>query len=118
MMPKEAIMAQSIAKDPNFPLKHAQITDLKDTKKMADEVRTADIVIIRNGETVGYLVNPAHYEALVEAAGETGTKLTETFLKNYEKRQGNLSRLDESYAAGKRGEWASDADVSEVFGPR
>lgn len=109
-------MAQSIAKDPNFPLKHAQITDLKDTKKMADEVQAADIVIIRNGETVGYLVNPAHYEALVEAAGEAGTKLTETFLKNFEKRKGSLDRLDASYAAGKRGEWAPEGDVSDTFG--
>ena len=111
-------MAQSIAKDPNFPLKHAQITDLKDTKKMADEVQAADIVIIRNGETVGYLVNPAHYEALVEAAGEAGSKLTETFLKNFEKRNGSLDRLDTSYGASKRGEWVSDDEVAEIFGQK
>lgn len=109
-------MGQSIAKDPNFPLKHAQITDLKDTKKIAEEVQEADLVIIRNGETVGYLVNPAHYEALIEAAAEAGAKATEIFLKNHAKRHGNLERLDESYAAAKRGYWASEDEIADVFG--
>lgn len=111
-------MGQSIAKDPNFPLKHAQITDLKDTKRIAEEVQGADIVIIRNGETVGYLVNPAHYEALIDAAGEAGVKATETFLQNYQKRHGDLKRLDASYAAGKRGEWATEGEVADTFGGR
>jgi PHD/YefM family antitoxin component YafN of YafNO toxin-antitoxin module len=111
-------MSQSIAKDPSFPLKHAQITDLKDTRKMAEAVKTADIVIIRNGETVGYLVNPAHYEALVEAVGQAGAKLTEAFLKNYEQRHGTLERLDAAYEAVKRGEFADDGEVDEVFGKR
>jgi PHD/YefM family antitoxin component YafN of YafNO toxin-antitoxin module len=111
-------MSQSIAKDPNFPLKHAQITELKDTRKMAEAVKTADIVIIRNGETVGYLVNPAHYEALVEAAGQAGAKLTEAFLTNYEQRHGGLERLDAAYAAAKHGDFADDDDVNEVFGKR
>lgn len=108
----------SVAKDPNFPMKHAQITDLKDTKRIAEEVQDADIMIIRNGETVGYFVNPAHYEALVEAATEMDARMEERFFKNYEKRHGSLDRLDEAYAAAKRGEVASDEEVSRVFGKR
>ena len=108
-------MGQSIAKDPNYPLKHAQITELKDTRKIAEAVRDSDIVIIRNGDTVGYLVNPDHYEALVAAAQEAGQRATETFLANRARRLGTLESLDTSYAAARRGEWASDEDVNRAF---
>ena len=109
-------MAHSVAKDPNFPMKHAQITDLKDTKRIAEEVQEADIMVIRNGETVGYFVNPSHYEALVEAAAEAGVRTTERFLENYKQRHGSLDRLDGSYVAAKRGEFAGADEVARVFG--
>lgn len=109
-------MPHSVAKDPAFPLRHAQITDLKDTKRMAEEVKEADIVVIRNGETVGYFVNPEHYEDLVEAAAEADARITKRFLGNYAKRHGGLERLEASFADAMRGEFASAYDVAQVFG--
>lgn len=112
-------MGYTVVKDPSFPMKHSQITELKNnTKKVTDEVAEADVMVIRNGETVCYMVNPAHYEAMVAAVMEAGVKATETFLANHEKRQGSLARLDSSYNAALRGEFASDDEVSRVFGSR
>lgn len=111
--------SHAIVKDPNFPMKHTQITELKNnTKKVTDEVSEADVMVIRNGETVCYMVGPEHYEAMVAAVMEAGVKSTETFLKNYEKRNGSLAPLDASYAAAKRGEVASADNVKRVFGRR
>ena len=109
-------MAHSIAKDPLFPMKHLQITELKNTKRVADEVQTADLMVIRNGETVGYFVNPQHYEALVDAASETEMRETEAFLRNYERRHGSLARLDAAFASSVQGEWASAEEEAKVFG--
>ncbi|MEB3327801.1 MAG: hypothetical protein VKQ33_01070 [Candidatus Sericytochromatia bacterium] len=109
-------MPHSVAKDPDFPLRHAQITDLKDTKRIAEEVKEADIVVIRNGETVGYFVNPEHYEALVEAAAEADARVTKRFLENYAKRHGGLERLEATMSDALRGDFASADDVDRVFG--
>lgn len=111
--------AYKVVKDPGFPMKHTQITDLKNkTKQVTDEVAEADVMVIRNGETVCYMVNPAHYEAMVAAVMEAGVKATETFLKNYQERNGSLTRLDASYNAAQRGEFASADQVAQVFGSR
>lgn len=109
----------TVVKDPTFPMKHTQITELKNnTKKVTDEVTDADVMVIRNGETVCYMVNPVHYEAMVAAVMEAGVKATETFIKNYQERSGGLTRLDASYNAAQRGEFASADAVAKVFGRR
>ncbi|HEY9900645.1 MAG TPA: hypothetical protein V6D00_15815 [Pantanalinema sp.] len=109
-------MGNTVVKNPDFPLRHAQITELKNTKKIAEEVEASDILIVRNGETVGYLVNPAHYEALIEAWKDAASKTTKAFLKAYEKRHGALDRLDSAYAASLQGEHASEEEVRAIFG--
>jgi PHD/YefM family antitoxin component YafN of YafNO toxin-antitoxin module len=96
-------------------MKLAQITDLKNTSKVAETVRDADVVVTRNGETEFYMVNPHHFEALVEIAKEAGIRATETFMANYAKRRGD-GALAGSYAAALRGEFASKAEEDEVFG--
>jgi PHD/YefM family antitoxin component YafN of YafNO toxin-antitoxin module len=48
-------------------MRHAQVTELKNTARIADLAKDADVLITRNGETIAYLVNPEHYEALVSA---------------------------------------------------
>lgn len=107
----------NIAKDPDFPLQHVQITELKNTTKMAEQVKESDILITRNGETVAYLVNPSHYEALVTHWNQTHTlTLAERFLRGYEQTHGTLERLDEAYAAAEQSEWATEDEVAEVFG--
>jgi hypothetical protein len=97
-------------------MRHAQITDLKNTKKLAEEAREADVLVSWNGETVFYVVNPLHYEALVSAALEAGSRTTEAFLASYERRRGSLAGLDAAHAASVRGEWASADEEAGVFG--
>ncbi|HEY9626097.1 MAG TPA: hypothetical protein V6C84_02240 [Coleofasciculaceae cyanobacterium] len=67
-------MNNSVIKDPAFPMRHAQVTELKNTAKIADLAKDADVLITRNGETIAYLVNPGHYEALISAWNELRTK--------------------------------------------
>lgn len=83
----------NIVKDPDFPLQHVQITELKNTTKMTEQVKESDILITRNGESVAYLVNPSHYEALVTHWNQTHTlTLAERFLRHGSK-AGNTSRM-------------------------
>lgn len=56
-------------------------------------VQQSDLLITRNGETVAYMLTPEHYEALIARAQGTCARATETFLKNYQQRQGNIHRL-------------------------
>lgn len=67
-------MNNSVIKDPAFPMRHAQVTELKNTAKIADLAKDADVLITRNGETIAYLVNPGHYEALISAWNELRMK--------------------------------------------
>jgi hypothetical protein len=109
-------MDRTVTKDPGYPMMHVQMSDLKDTKRIAEDVRSADLMLIRGSETVGYIVSPAHYEALVAAATESDHRNTERFLALYAERHGGLARLDESYQMALRGEFASEDEVAKVFG--
>ena len=107
-------MNNSAIKDPTFPMRHAQVTELKNTAKIADLAKDADVLITRNGETIAYLVNPEHYEALILAWNELRIKVSQTVLSSYEQQHG-MQRLDEAIAAVQRGEWATPEEEAEVF---
>ncbi|MEA5469931.1 hypothetical protein VB714_13720, partial [Spirulina sp. 06S082] len=62
-------------------MKHAQVTDLKNTARVAEMVEDADVLVTRNGQTVAYLVNPDHYERLVNNWYETRQAVTSGFLQ-------------------------------------
>ncbi|MBE9125453.1 MULTISPECIES: hypothetical protein [unclassified Coleofasciculus] len=109
-------MSNIIVKDPDFPLRHAQVTELKNTAKIAEMARNADVLVTRNGETVAYLVNPNHYEALIKNWLETKQAITPAFLKTYEQQHGSLERLEEAIATSHRGEFATPEEEAEVFG--
>lgn len=85
-------------------MRHAQVTELKNTAKVADLAKDADVLITRNGETIAYLVNPEHYEALIAAWNELRIKVSQTVLSSYEQQHRGLKRLDEAIAAAQRGE--------------
>lgn len=55
-------MGNTVVKDPDFPMKPAQVTELKNTAKIAEMAKGADVLVTRNGETVAYLINPDHYK--------------------------------------------------------
>lgn len=63
-------MSNTVVKDNKFPMKHAQVTELENTSKIAEMVKEADILVTRNGQTIAYLVNPKHYEVLVKACNQ------------------------------------------------
>ncbi|NJO43300.1 MAG: type II toxin-antitoxin system Phd/YefM family antitoxin [Cyanobacteria bacterium CRU_2_1] len=67
-------MNNSVIKDPTFPMRHTQVTELKNTAKIADLAKDVDVLITRNGETIAYLVNPERYEALISAWNELQIK--------------------------------------------
>ena len=83
-------MNNSVIKDPTFLMRHAQVTELKNTAKIADLAKDADILITRNGETIAYLVNPERYEAMISAWNELGIKVSQTVLSSYEQENGQL----------------------------
>ncbi len=109
-------MGNTVVKDPDFPMKHAQVTELKNTAKIAEMAKDADVLVTRNGETVAYLVNPDHYEALIANWLETRKAVTAAFLKSYSEQHGSLERLDEAIAASRRGEYATPEEEAKVFG--
>jgi PHD/YefM family antitoxin component YafN of YafNO toxin-antitoxin module len=117
------LMNNSVIKDPTFPMRHAQVTELKNTAKIADLAKDADVLITRNGETIAYLVNPEHYEALISAWNELRVKVSQTVLSSYEQQHGGLPRLDaailcettEPNAAAQRAEWATPEEETKVF---
>jgi PHD/YefM family antitoxin component YafN of YafNO toxin-antitoxin module len=109
-------MSNTVIKDPDFPMRHAQVTELKNTAKIAEMAKDADILVTRNGETVAYLVNPNHYETLIKNWLEIRKAVTDTFLKSYEQQHGSLERLDEAISASRRGEFATQEAEVEVFG--
>jgi len=90
------------------------LTKLKNTAKIADLARDADVLITRNGETIAYLVNPEHYEAMISAWNELRTKVSQTVLSSYKQQHGGLQQLDGVIAATQRGEWATPEEA-EVF---
>lgn len=108
-------MNNRVIKDPTFPMRHAQVTELKNTTKIAELAKDADVLITRNGETIAYLVNPEHYEALVSAWNELRIKTSQAVLSSYEQQHGSLQRLDEAIAASQRREWATPEEEAEVF---
>ena len=108
-------MNNSVIKDPTFPMRHAQVTELKNTAKIADLAKDADVLITRNGETIAYLVNPEHYEVLISAWNELRVKVSQIVLSSYEQQHGGLQRLDEAIVAAQRGEWATPEEEAEVF---
>ncbi len=69
-----SLMNNRVIKDPTFPMRHAQVTELKNTAKIAELAKDADVLITRNGETIAYLVNPEHYEVLISAWNELRVK--------------------------------------------
>ena len=85
-------------------MRHAQVTELKNTAKIADLAKDADVLITRNGETIAYLVNPEHYEALISAWNELRIKVSQTLLSSYEQQHGGLQRLDATIATAQQGE--------------
>jgi prevent-host-death family protein len=110
-------VSNAVIKDPNFPMEHAQISDLKSkAPQLFERVRHADVMITRNGETLGYVVSPEHFQFLVDAVVEAGASATKTFLNNHAKRHGNLDRLDAAWQSAQRGEMASRDDEASVFG--
>ncbi len=92
-------MASNVIKDPNFPMQHVKITDLKNTAKITEMVKESDLLIIRNGETVAYMLTPEHYEALIANTREACIGAIETFLVNYHRSQANLHRLAKAMAS-------------------
>jgi PHD/YefM family antitoxin component YafN of YafNO toxin-antitoxin module len=108
-------MNNSVAKDPIFPMRHAQVTELKNTAKIGELVKDADVLITRNGETIAYLVNPEHYEAMISVWNEFCIKVSQTVLSSYEQQHGSLQRLDQAIASVHRGEWATPEEEAEVF---
>ena len=109
-------MGNKIVKDPTFPMKHVQVTDLKNTVRIAEMAKDADVLVTRNGETVAYLVSPEHYEALVDRDRQNRAAVTAAFLESYKAQHGSLDRLDEAVAASRRGSWATPEEEAEVFG--
>ena len=104
-------MTSNVVKDPNFPMQHVKITDLKNTVKITEMVKESDLLIIRNGETVAYMLTPEHYEALIANTKEACISAMETFLTNYHRSQENLHRLAEtmtSFDARVNGERSHD----------
>ncbi|MEH2185591.1 MAG: type II toxin-antitoxin system Phd/YefM family antitoxin [Nostoc sp.] len=83
-------MNNSVIKDPTFPMRHAQVTELKNTAKIADLARDADVLITRNGETIAYLVSPEHYEAMISTWNELRVKVSQTLISSYEQQDGGL----------------------------
>ena len=107
-------MGNNICKDPNFPMQHLRITELKNTTKIIEMVQQSDLLITRNGETVAYLLTPEHYEALIARAQGTCASATETFLKNYQRRQGNIHRLAEEVTTSMQGKRATISSKNEI----
>lgn len=62
-----------LVKDRDFPLQHLSISQFKDANNIAQQVQESDILLSDNGETVAYIVSPAHYQALVDRLQETST---------------------------------------------
>jgi len=108
-------MNNSVIKDPTFPMRHAQVTKLKNTAKIADLAKDAVVLITRNGETIAYLVNPEHYEAMISAWNERRIKVSQTVLSSYEQQHGGLQRLDGVILSAQREEWATTEEEAEVF---
>ena len=109
--------SHAVVKDPNFPLRHTLITELKNnTKQLVEDVAQADVMVTRNGQTLCYMVNPAHYEAMVAALVEAGGLATQAFLAAKQQGEGGLEALDASYLAARQGRVASAAEVAQVFG--
>jgi PHD/YefM family antitoxin component YafN of YafNO toxin-antitoxin module len=108
-------MNNSVIKDPTFPMRHTQVTELKNTAKIADLAKDADVLITRNGETIAYLVNPDHYEAMISAWNELRMKVSQSVLSSYEQQHGDLQRLDEAIASAQGGEWATPEEEGTVF---
>ena len=96
-------------------MRHAQVTELKNTAKIADLAKDADVLITRNGETIAYLVNPEHYEAMISAWNELRIKVSQTLISSYEQQHRGLQRLDAAIAVAQRGEWATPEEEAEVF---
>lgn len=110
-------MTNAVIKDPNFPMEHAQISDLKsNAPKLLERLRRADLMITRNGETLGYVVSPEHFQFLVDAVIEAGASTTKTFMDRYTERHGSLDRLDGAWQASLNGEVASPDEEARVFG--
>jgi PHD/YefM family antitoxin component YafN of YafNO toxin-antitoxin module len=108
---------EKIVKDPDFPLQQLQIDRLKDASELAQQVKESDLLITDNGEAVAYIVNPAHYRALVDRLHEDNTAtIAERFIEGYAREHDGLERLDRAYGAAQRGEWASSDEVESVFG--
>jgi len=106
-----------LVKDRDFPLQHLPISQFKDANNIAQQVKESDILISDNGETVAYIVSPAHYQALVDSLHQTSTAtIAERFLEGYAMTHGGLERLARAVEAAKRGEWASSDEVESVFG--
>jgi PHD/YefM family antitoxin component YafN of YafNO toxin-antitoxin module len=108
-------MNNSVIKDSTFPMRHAQVTELKNTAKIADLAKDADVLITRNGKTIAYLVNPEHYEAMISAWNALRIKVSQTVLSSYEQHHGGGQRLDAAIAAAQQGEWATPEEEAEVF---
>ncbi len=110
-------MAATIVKDPHFPLKVSSVTAVKNTSKIAALASDADVVLTKNGgDVVAYLVNPGHYESMVNTLVELGDAVTAGFLSRYSAANDGLDRLDASYRSSIQGEWASPEEEAEVFG--
>ena len=96
-------------------MRHVQVTELKNTAKIADLAKDADVLITRNGETIAYLVNPEHYEAMISAWNTLRVKISQTVLSSYEQQYGGLQRLNEAIATAQQGEWATPEEEAKVF---
>lgn len=110
-------MTNLVTKDPNFPLEHVQVTELKSKgSQLFEKAQKADLVITRQGETLGYVVNPAHYQFFIDMVTEAGERATKVFLETYAKRHGGLTRLDAAVAQARRGDFITPEQEAELFG--
>lgn len=75
-------MNNSVIKDPTFPMRLTQVTELKNTAKIADLAKDTDVLIARNGETIAYLINPERYEAMIAVWNELRIKVSNTILSS------------------------------------
>ena len=94
---------------------HAQVIELKNTVKIVDLAKDVHVIITRTGETIAYLVNSEHFEALILAWNELRVKVNQIVLSSYEQHHGGLQRLDEAIVAAQGGEWATPEEEAGVF---
>ncbi|MGB3515827.1 MAG: hypothetical protein WBA43_05180 [Elainellaceae cyanobacterium] len=75
-------MNNSVLKDLMFPMSHTQVTELKNTAKIADLAKDTDVLITRNSETIAYLINPERYEAMIAVWNKLRIKVNNTMLSS------------------------------------